>query len=195
MKRNLVRIVLFLFAVQPMVFGQKIDSYMADMREALEPYGAMAGNDCHALEIDVNGPWGHYALPDGIGKDGEFTWAVLKMDTHRVFLDLADLDEDKISNNGVFSLEYISKHHSSNSKWVADTPTVVLHAKGLKRITVHQVNLEKLASLRGQPNVPEEKLGLNIDQKQSVFILFSDQQHADYFQKAIQKAIVLCKAQ
>jgi hypothetical protein len=192
--KSLVTVILFLFVVQPIASGQKIDSYMADMREALEPYGVLAGNDCHAMEIDLNGPWGNYALPDGLDKSGEFTWTVLKMDTHRVFLDLADLDEDKISNHAVFSLEYIRKHQP-NSKWVADTPTVGLQAKGLKRITVHQVDLDKLASMRGQTKVTEDKMGLNIDQKQAVFILFSDQQHADYFQKAIEKAIILCKAQ
>ena len=193
--KSLVTVIFFLFVVRAdIVFGQKIDSYMADMREALKPHGVMAGTDCHALEIDLNGPWGNYALPDGLDKNGGFTWAVLKIDTHRVFLDLADLDEDKLSNHAIFSLDYISKHQR-NSKWAADTPTVGLQAKGLKRITVHQVDLEKLGSLHGQTNVPEERLGLNIDQKQVVFILFSDQQHADYFQKAVQKAIVLCKAQ
>ena len=190
--KRIVNVVLFFLLAQPVVFGQKIDSYLADMRGALEPYGVMTGENCHDLEIDLNGPWGKYALPDGSEKAGGLTWAVLKIDTHRIFLDLANLDEEKLSNHAIFSLDYISKHQPT-AKWVADTPTVGLWAEGLNRITVHQVNLEKLASLRGEKNISEEKMGLNIDQKRAVFILFLDQQHADYFQKALAKAIILCK--
>jgi hypothetical protein len=62
-------------------------------------------------------------------------------------------------------------------------------------MTVHTVDLDKVDALRGERNVPDSQLGLTVDTRKSATVAFSDQQHADAFQKAIQKAIVLCKAQ
>ena len=62
-------------------------------------------------------------------------------------------------------------------------------------MTVHTVDLDKVQALRGQAHVTETQMGLSLDERKFVIIAFSDQEHADAFQKAIQKAIVLCKAQ
>ena len=62
-------------------------------------------------------------------------------------------------------------------------------------MTVNTVDLDKLDALRGQSDIPESKMGVSLDERKFAIITFSDQKHADVFQKAIQKAIVLCKAQ
>lgn len=177
--------------------SQKVDSYLSDMREALVPYGTMTAPTCHAVEIDLAGPWGNKAIPDGTNKDSpdEPTWAVLKTDVLRIFVNLADLDEDKVQNHSLYSLKYISQHQKG-TPYVADTPAVMLFTRGLNaNMTVHTVDLKKVNALSDQAHVTESQMGLSLDQRKYAIILFSDQQHADAFQKAIQKAIVLCKAQ
>jgi hypothetical protein len=178
-------------------FGQKIDSYISDMREALVPYGTLTAPTCHAVEIDLKGPWSNFAIPDGTNKDspGELTWTVLKVDVLRLYIDLSDLDEDKVQSQPIFSLDYISKHQKG-APYVADTPAVLLFTRGLNtHMTVHTVDLDKVHALRGQTHVTETQMGLSLDERKFAIITFSDQEHADVFQKAIKKAIVLCKAQ
>ena len=176
--------------------GQKIESYISDVREALVPYGTVTGPTCHAVEIDLTGPWGTYAIPAGPDKDtGELTWLFFKVDILRLYVDLSDLNEDKVLNQPIFSLEYVGKHQKGTA-YVADTPVVTLSMSGLnKTMTLESVDLAKVDALRGQTKITESQWGLSIDQSKMVMIPFSDQQHADAFQKAIQKAIILCKAQ
>jgi hypothetical protein len=178
-------------------YGQKIDSYMNDMREALFPYGTMKGSNCHSLEIDLNGPWANFAIPDGTNKDkpGELTWSVLKADAFRLFIDLSDLDEDKVQNQPMFSLEYLSGHQKG-TPYVADTSSVLIFTKGLNsQMKVHVVDFDKVQALRGQTKVTENQMGVTLTERKFAFVLFSDQQHAEVFEKALQKAIVVCKAQ
>jgi hypothetical protein len=68
-------------------------------------------------------------------------------------------------------------------------------ASELNHMTVHQLDLEKLKALQGETKIPEDKFQFTVKEVGVALIEFSDEQHADYFQKAIQKAIVLCKAQ
>jgi hypothetical protein len=180
------------------VHGQKIESYLNDMREALVPYGTMTAPTCHSVEIDLTAPVGTYLFPEHADKevsDPSQTWAVIKVDVFRVYVDLADLDEDKVYKMSLFSGEYIS-NHQKGTRYVADTPVVMLNTHGLNgNLTVHAVDLDKVHALRGKTNITEDQMGLFIDLRKGAMITFSDQQHADVFQKAIQKAIVLCKAQ
>jgi len=62
-------------------------------------------------------------------------------------------------------------------------------------MTVNTIDPEKVHALRGQTHVTDAQMGLSIDERKYALLLFADQQHADAFQKAIQKAIVVCKAQ
>jgi hypothetical protein len=95
----------------------------------------------------------------------------------------------------MFSLDYIGKH-KKGTPYVADTPAVMLFTHGLNtHITVHSVDLDKVHALRGQTHVTETQMGLSLDERKFVVITFSDQEHAEAFQKAIKKATVLCKAQ
>lgn len=181
------------------VHGQKIESYLNDMREALVPYGTMTAPTCHEVEIDLTtGPVGTYLFPEHADRgvnDPSQTWAIIKVDVRRVFVDLSDLDEDKVYKMSLFSGEYINSHQKG-TPYVADTPVVMLNAHGLNaNLTVHAVDLDKVHALRGKTNVTEDQMGLFVDLRKGAMITFSDQQHADVFQKAIQKAIVLCKAQ
>ena len=198
MRTILPRYLSFLVLAVPLAAqGQKIDSYLSDMREALAPYGTMTAPTCHAVEIDLVGPWGNQAIPDGTDKDapGQPTWAILKVDVLRIFVNLAGLDEDKVQNHGLYSLKYIGQHQKG-SPYVADTPAVMLFTHGLNDyLTVHTVDLEKINTLPDKAHATESQMGLSIDQRKYAIVLFSDQQHADAFQKAVQKAIVLCKAQ
>lgn len=177
--------------------AQKADSYLNDMREALVPYGTMTAPSCHAVEIDLTGPWGNEALPDGTdpASPEEFTWSVLQADVLRLYVNLADLDEDKVMNKPLFSIGYISKHQKG-TRYVPDNPAVMLVTHGLNAtMMVHTVDLKKMDHLHGTAHATENQMGVSMDQRKFAIILFSDQQHADAFARAIQKAIVLCKAQ
>lgn len=177
--------------------AQNLGTHIDNMREALVPYGEIKGANCHKVEIDLIGPWGDYGIPDGVNKQkpDEFMWAFIKIDTLRVFVDLAVLDEDKVMNHAIFSTRYISEHQRG-TEYVADTPAVMIHTGGLnEKITVETVDLKKLNALNGKENVPESQMGITLDQKKAVMILFTDKEHADAFEKALKKAIVICKAQ
>lgn len=194
-KRLYLSTVLFFASVS--AHGQTIDSRLHDMNEALAPYGDVATDTCRNLLIDLKGPWGNFALPDGIDKDSpdQFTWSILKADILRLYVNLTVLDEDKVTNHALFSMEYLSKHQKGKP-YVADIPTVMLFTKGLNaNVVVHAVDLDKVNALHGQTNVSEEQLGWSMDERKYAVITFQDQQHADAFAKAVQKAIVLCKAQ
>jgi hypothetical protein len=157
----------------------------------------IAAKNCHNLEIALHGPWGDYAIPAGVNeeKPGELLWAIIKVDVLRIFVDLADLDEDNVHNHAIFSLEYIGKHQKGKP-YVADTPTVIVGTKGLNtKMTVNTVDLDKIKALDGQREITESQMGLTIDRRKAAFFLFIDQEHADAFEKAIKKAIVVCKAQ
>jgi len=184
---------LFLFALA--AHGQKIDAYMKDMQEALAPYGKMTTSSCQSILIETNGPWANYALPAGVDKEGGgLTWAVLKVDVLRLYVNLSDLDEDKVQNKPIFSLEYLSKHQKG-TPYVADTPAVMIFTRGLNAtMIVHTIDPDKVHALRGQTHVSEKEMGLSMDERKFAIITFTDQEHADVFQKAIQKAIVVCKA-
>jgi len=182
------------------VNGQKIESYLNDMKEALVPYGTMTARSCHAVEIDLTTviQVGTYLLPERPNvevTDESQRWAVVKVDVLRIYVDLADLDEDKVYKLALFSGEYVNKHQKG-TPFAADTQAVMLNTHGLNsNLTVHAVDLDKVHALRGKTDITEDQMGLFIDMRKGAIITFSDQQHADAFQKAIQKAIVLCKAQ
>jgi hypothetical protein len=177
--------------------GQKVDFYIHDLSEALVPYGTVKISACHNLMLELHGPWGNFAIPDGNDKDhtGQLTWTVIKVDVSQIWIDLALLDEDKVQNFKLFSLEYLSKHEKG-TPYVADTPAVMISTTGLNnQMTVNTIDPDKVHALRGQTHVTDAQMGLSIDDRKYAFLLFADQQHADAFQKAIQKAIVVCKAQ
>jgi hypothetical protein len=132
---------------------------------------------------------GTYLLPERPNvevTDESQRWAVVKVDVLRIYVDLADLDEDKVYKLALFSGEYVNKHQKG-TPFAADTQAVMLNTHGL--------NIDKVHALRGKTDITEDQMGLFIDMRKGAIITFSDQQHADAFQKAIQKAIVLCKAQ
>jgi hypothetical protein len=135
-------------------FGQKVDSYISDMGEALVPYGTLNAQTCHSILIQLHGPWANYAIPDGIEKDSSDkpTWTVVKADVIRLYLNLSNLDADKVQNYAVFSLDYIGKHQKG-TRYVADTPAVMLFASGLNaHMTVNTVDLEDRCAPRAKPH-------------------------------------------
>jgi hypothetical protein len=181
------------------VHGQKIESYLNDMREGLVPYGTLTGANCHRMVIDLHqsGLWGAFATIDGTNPDkpGEPTGTILRFDVLQISVDLAALDEDNVRNLDLFSTDYVTKHEKG-TPFVADTPAIWLHASGLNgKMTLQTIDLSKAHALSGQKNITWTDLGFAVVERKLAFIPFSDQQHADAFQKAIQKAIVLCKAQ
>ena len=164
------------------------------MREAVLPFGTLTGSGCHNLIFELNGPWANYALPDGTKANGELTWSVLKVNVLRLFVDLADLDEDKVQNQSLFSLDYISKH-VKGTRYEPDSPAVLLFTKGLNsKLVVHTVDLDKVATQQSRSKT-ESGMGVTLDERKFAILLFSDQEHADVFSKALQKAIVVCKSE
>jgi hypothetical protein len=143
------------------VQGQKIDSYLNDVREALVPYGRLTAPNCHAVEIDLHGLWSNYAIPDGIDKEvANRHGRSLKWMYFDSTFDLAELDEDKVKNHPIFSLDYIGKHESG-TKYAADTPAVMLFSKSLNgKMTVHTVDLDKVHSVTSQKDITEQQMGM-----------------------------------
>lgn len=196
MKRFVSVFAVVMFAVL-CVQGQTVNAYIIDMGEALVPYGIISSANCHSVEIDLFGKWGDYGIPDGINKEkpDELTFAVIRVNALRIFLNLSDLDEDKVINHAIFSMGYIAKHQK-DMPYTADTPSVFIATSGLNtEMTVYTVDLDKVKAMSGQTHVPESQMGITIDERRGATLLFKDQAHADAFQKAIQKAIVVCKAQ
>ncbi len=166
------------------------------MRGSLFPVASLKGESCHHLEIEMKGPWGDFAIPAGMSKQhpGEIEWMFIKLDTFRLYLDLGKMDEDKVLNQAIFSLEHLSQH-ADEVRPRPDTPMVMLSTSGInENMTVVSVELDKVHSLHGEIGTAGE-MGLSMDQRRLAVIPFSDQQHADAFQKAVQKAITLCKVQ
>ena len=118
----------------------------------------------------------------------------IKLNTFRLYLDLCKLDEDHVENQAIFSLEFLSQH-PREVRPRPDTPMVILSTSSInENMTFVSVDSDKVHSLHGMTGTASE-MGLSMNQGRLAMIPFSDQQHADAFQKAIQKAIVLCKAQ
>ncbi len=166
------------------------------LREALVPYGTITAPNCHKVEIDLIGPWGQYAIPASINqqKPDKYDWGIIQVDVIRIFVDLATLDEDKVNNQAIFSLEYVA-NHKRGTPYVSDSPMVMIVSQGLNNeMTLNRVDLAKIEAWTG-PTIPESQMGITVDARKAAFILFEDQQHADAFEKAIKKAIVVCKAQ
>jgi len=48
--------------------------------------------------LELHGPWGNFAIPDGNDKDnpGQLTWTVVKVDVSQIWIDLSLLDEEKV---------------------------------------------------------------------------------------------------
>ena len=176
--------------------GQNISSYIHDLGEALVPYGEITASSCHNVEIDLNGPWGEYAIPSGINEQdrSQLKWAILKIDIIRIFVDLATLDEDKVKNQAIFGLKNVADH-KRGTPYKPDQPVVVIVSQGLNNeMMLHRVNLDKIKPLEGRTDIRESQMGITMDSSKAAFILFEDQEHADAFEKAIKKAIVVCKA-
>jgi hypothetical protein len=177
--------------------SQKLDDYMRDMNEALLPDMIVRQAYCHNLMVEIHGPWGNFAIPDGTDRDHpvQLTWSVVQIDVQQIWIDLSKLDEEKVQKIDLFSLEYISKHQKG-TPYVTDTHAVTLFTKGLNNeMTVNTVDLKKVRALEGQTHLTDSQLGIGIDERKYAILIFKDQEHADVFYKAIQKAIVLCKAQ
>ena len=190
---RLVGLVLF---VASLAQGQTIESHIHDMGEALVPYGKITAPNCHKVEIDLIGPWGQYAIPKGINqqKPDEYNWAIIKIDVIRIFVDLSTLDEDKVQNKAIFSLQYVGSH-KRGTPYVPDHPMVMIVSQGLNNeMMLHRVDLDKINAWNGRTTIPESQMGVTMDARKAAFILFEDQEHADAFEKAIKKAIVVCKA-
>ena len=175
--------------------GQSTGSYIHDMGEALVPYGTITAPNCHKVEIELHGLWGQYAIPSGINqqKPDELLWAIININVFRIFVDLSTLNEDKVKNQGIFSLKYVASHR--RGPHVPDIPMVMIVSQGLNSEMIdHEIDLDKIKALEGRTDIRESELGLTIHSHKSAFILFQDQEHADAFEKAIKKAIVVCKA-
>ncbi len=174
--------------------GQKVESYIFQMGQSLVPYGTVSAPTCHQAEIHLSGPWGNFAIPSGTDANGELTWMVLKIDTLQIDFDLSELDEDNVKNQAIFSLGYLAKRQKG-TRPIADTPMVMFSTNGLNTyMLVQTIDPEKMDALKGQV-VTDRQMGLTLGQSKVAFMLFTDQQHADAFERAIRKAIVLCKAQ
>lgn len=177
--------------------AQSISSHIDSMAWALAPYGTIKAPSCHSVEIALIGPWGDYALISGVDRNRptEPTFAVIHINALRIQVDLADLDEDRISTPGFYSMSYIAKHQGGQP-WVPDNPGGLFSTVDkVKKITIETVDLKKLDEIPNRAEVSESEMGTSRDQKQLATILFVDKEHADSFQKALQKAIVICKAQ
>ncbi len=195
MNRSICVCCLILFGALS-VYGQNVGSYIHDIGEALTPYGTISTPNCHKVEIDLNGLWGKYAIPQGIDQQqpGDYKWAILDINLFRIFVDLSTLDEDKVHNKAIFSLEYVA-NHKPGTPYVPNTPMVSLRSQGLNHdMTLDKIDLDKLKALEGQTDIRESQLGLTVETRPAALILFKDQEHADAFEKAIKKAIIVCKA-
>lgn len=174
-------------------FGQGFESYIANMNDALQPYGTIAGDNCHELQISLTGPWGYRAIPEGVDQTtpDELTWAILRVNSLHVFLDLANLD-DKVGNNAIFTLENL-RHHQKGTKYVPDSPSVFFSATGPHGFMVQKVDLKKIESIPDGTFTNEREMGAYTVERHGATILLVDQQHADQFQKALRSGILSCK--
>src|ERR1700744_149558 len=168
----------------PLAIGaqaQKLDDYMHDMSEALLPDIIVRQASCHSLMLEIHGPWGNFAIPDGTDKDhpNQLTWSVVKIDVQQIWIDLSKLDEEKVQNAKLFSLEYISRHQKS-TPYVADTHAITLFTKGLNdEMTVNTVDIAKVRALEGKTLLTDSQLGLGSEERKSESLIFKDQERAD----------------
>lgn len=174
-------------------FGQSLESYVANMNAALQPYGTVIGDNCHDLQISLTGPWGYRAIPEGVDRTApdELTWAILRINTLHVFLDLANLD-DKVGNNPIFTLQNL-REHQKGTAYVPDSPSVFFSATGRHGFRVQKVDLKKVESMEAGTFATEGEMGAYTVERRGATILLVDQQHADQFQKALTTGILNCK--
>ena len=190
MRRAIVAVVI-LVAVS--AFAQSVEPYLSNMKDALEPYGTVVGENCHSLKIELNGPWGYRAIPEGVddSEPDELTWAILRVNTLRMYLDLSTLD-DNVGNNPIYSMQNL-RRHQKGGRYVPDSPSVFFSAAGSHGFTVRKVDLKKVESLPAGTFATESEMGAFTVERRGATILFVDQQHADEFQKALTNGISSCK--
>jgi hypothetical protein len=164
------------------------------MRESLGGYGDISGKDCHNLQIDLF-RWQTVFMPKEIDPNDPtaYRWVAIEVRAIHLYLDLADLNEEKINNNAVFSGAYI-KEHKKGSSWVGDVPLVMFQSDGLKKFMEADVDLSKINSIQMGHQIKESDMGIALDYRRAAFVLLQDQRDADYFKKALYNAIVTCKA-
>lgn len=189
--------VLLLLFVAATLLGeaQKADTYIHEMEQALPPGGHIEAPNCHKVEIHPASILTGFGLATGTNEQGELLWNIYSIDTLQFEVDMTDLNEDKVMNNMVSSVSSISHHTKGTPYPDPDLAVVLIPATKPKKIEVHAVNLDKLASLSRTSNLSESAMGATIEQRPSVFISFSDKDRADKFVNALKKAIIACKAQ
>lgn len=180
----------------PKSAAQSIDTYMKQMRDSFAPLGYIKGDNCHNLVFETEGPWMNMAIPDGVDeRDRDLTWSVVAADALRISVDLASLDEDKIMSRNLYDIADIRKHRQLGTPYEANVATVLIATSGpTSLMTVHVVDLDKAARYLYSTNVPENALGVTIQQRRSAFLLFTNDDQAKRFASALSKAIVVCKA-
>jgi hypothetical protein len=189
----------FFFAVS-VISGnaQKADAYIHEMGQALRPFGSIEAPNCHNVEVHPASTLGGFVLASGQNEQGEVLWNIYTIDVIRFNFDMSDLDEDKVRNDMVISLSSFSKHEKGTPYPVPDLAVVMIPAiNGVKKITVHAVDLDKLNGMtqQGSSQLTESNMGAKTEQRAAVLISFSDKDRADAFVNALKKAIIACKAQ
>jgi hypothetical protein len=179
-------------AIGSPAYGQH--KYIDTMKEALGYAGAISGKDCHNLQVDLY-RWQTVFIPRETDpkNPGGYLWTVIEVKTIHLYLDLADLDEEKITNQAVFSGGYL-KDHKNGAPWLADVPLVSFDTEGLKKFLEADVDLNKVRDVQNGREIKESELGVSSDYKRAALVLLPSQRDADYFKKALHNAIVTCKA-
>jgi hypothetical protein len=178
--------------------AQKADAYIRDMGQALLPLGSIEAPNCHNVEINPASTLGGFVLPTGQDEHGELLWSLYTIDVIRFSFDLSDLNEDKIRNDMVISASSFSNHKKGTPYPAEDLAVVAIPSTSpIKKITVHSVDLNKVASLQSNQNnqMTESEMGTKTEQRMTVLISFPDKDRADAFVNALKKAIIACKAQ
>ena len=190
-----VPIFTFLFLCTSQAHAQGVDAYITAMEQAMHPFGIIEVHTCHNVTIHPANHLGLLWIPSGVNSHGETTYSAFAIDEVRLNLDLSALDEDKVLSDVMISSSYFDKH-KLGTPMVPDTPTVLIPAISPRhQITVYAVDLDKMRDVQQETHVTEDSLISKVEQRMAVIVTFSNKDQAEAFKSALQKAIVVCKAQ
>jgi hypothetical protein len=175
--------------------AQGTDAYIQDMEQAMHPFGLIEAHTCHNVTIHPANRLGLLWIPSGVNSQGETTYSAFAIDAVRINLDLSALNEDKIMTDTMISSSYFD-NHKLGAPMVPDTPIVLIPSISPRhQITVYAVDFDKLKDLQQKTQVTEDTLISKVEQRMAVIVPFSNKDQAEAFKNALQKAIVVCKAQ
>jgi|ERR1039458_5555974 hypothetical protein len=190
-----VIIVAFLSLCAFQADAQGTDVYIKDMEQAMHPFGIIDAHTCHSVTIHPANRLGMLWIRDGINSQGENTYSAFAIDEVRINLDLATLNEDKVISDVMISSSYFD-NHKLGTPMVPDTPIVLIPALSPRhQITVYAVDFDKLKDHQQKNQVTEDSLISKVEQRMAVIVTFTNKDQAEAFKNALQKAIIVCKAQ